>query len=180
MERKFKNTVQINKKETEDGKVFYYFDIEIDYKKYTRVWINKEMTDIIAEKYGKLYIEFPIRNGEITKGKKENSLILRKGTKNVFFLETDQEEGSLRIEKIKSHPSNNFSILAQQVSLDAIRTFLITTNDEELILDYTYIYTKRNRRKEKKGILKINTNKNKLLIEDISINTLNEIIKELE
>jgi hypothetical protein len=177
MYRKFKNTIKINKKE-DGNKTFYYFDFEIDFRKSVRTWINREMLSAVAEKYGELYLEFPLVGCDIVKGKKD--LILRKGTKNLFFIEAEQGEGSLRIEKIKTYPSNNYSIVAQKVVLDAARSFLLMTEDKELILDWTYIYWKRNRKKENTGIFKIDTDKNKLLLEDISIELLEDVIKELE
>lgn len=178
MHRKFKNTIKINKKEDGD-KTFYYFDFNTDFRKNIRVWINREMAELIIEKYGELYLEFPLTECEIIKGKRD--LILRKGTKNLFFIEAEQnDEDSLRIEKIETYPTNNYSIIAQKVILDATRSFLLITEDKELILDWTYIYWKRNRKKEKIGIFKIDTDKNTLLLEDISIELLEDVIKELE
>jgi hypothetical protein len=176
MHGKFKNTIKINKKE-DNGKTFYYFDFEIDFKKNVRVWINREMFSAVVEKYGELYLEFPLTECEIIKGKKD--LILRKGTKNLFFIEAEQGEGSLRIEKIKTYPSNSYSIIAQKVILDAARNILLATEDKELIIDWNYIYWKRNRKKEKAGIFKIDTDKNTLLLEDISMQVIEDVIKEI-
>jgi hypothetical protein len=177
MHGKFKSAIKINKREDGD-KTFFYFDFGIDSKKSVRVWINREMAELIVEKYGELYLEFPLTGCEIIKGKRD--LILRKGTKNLFFIEAEQsDKDSLRIEKIKTYPSNNYSIIAQKVVLDAAKSILIMTEDKELILDWTYIYWKRNKKKEKIGIFKIDTD-NTLLLEDISIELLEDLIKEIE
>ncbi|MBX0310590.1 MAG: hypothetical protein JHC31_02100, partial [Sulfurihydrogenibium sp.] len=131
MHGKFKNTVKVNKKE-DNGKTFYYFDFEIGFRKSVRVWINREMLSSVVEKYGELYLKFPLIGCDIVKGKKD--LILKKGTKNLFLIETEQsDEDSLRIEKIKTYPSNSYSIIAQKVVLDAARNILLMTEDKELI-----------------------------------------------
>jgi len=174
MIRKFKTAVEINKKENENG-TYYYFDMEIDFKKTVRVWISKEMLNIIEDRYGKLYIEFPIK-GDIVKGKKPNSLILKKGSKNVFYINTDQKEGSMEIKNVKS---KNLNIVAQRVILDDVEAILATTEEDELILDWEYIYHKRKHRHVITGIFKMNTNKEKLLLENITIELLNEVIKEV-
>jgi|GEM_PF-6832583 len=175
MIRKFKNVVKINKKETEDGQIFYYFDIEPGIGMRTvRVWISKEMVNIIEDRYGELYIEFPIK-GDVIKGKKPNTLILKKGTKTVFFIDTDQKEGSLQIKKI----SPEVDIIVQRVVIDDIKTILATTNQDEIVFEWEYIYRKRNHRHEIVGIFKINNNKEKLLLENISADLLTDIINSL-
>ncbi len=176
MIRKFKNVVKINKKETEDGQIFYYFDIEPGIGMRTvRVWISKEMVNIIEDRYGELCVEFPVKNCEIVKGKKPNTLILKKGTKTVFFIDTDQKEGSLQIKKI----SPEVDIIVQRVVIDDIKTILATTNQDEIVFEWEYIYRKRNHRHEIVGIFKINNNKEKLLLENISADLLTDIINSL-
>jgi hypothetical protein len=174
MHKNFKNTIKINKKE-DNGKTFYYFDFNTDFRKNVRVWINRE----IIERYGELYLEFPLTGCDIVRGKRD--LILKKGTKNLFLIETVQSnEDSLWIEKIKTYPSNSYSIVAQKIVLDSTKSFFLITEDKELILDWTYIYWKRNRKKEKIGIFKIDTDKNILLLEDISIQLIEDVIREIE
>jgi len=91
----------------------------------------------------------------------------------------DQKEGLLEIEKITS-PSGQLNLVAQKVVLDATRTLLATTDSNEIILEWRYIYSRRNHRHEINGILGIDINKNKLLLENISLELMEDIKKELE
>jgi len=66
---------------TADGKVFYFAKIgsELHERPSFILWVNP---GLIKREENGLFIEFPLANAELTKGKK--SLILRKGERNVF------------------------------------------------------------------------------------------------
>jgi len=71
-------------KEAEGKKFFYvYVGREFHYRPTYIMWISKDL--IQTDEEGRLFIQFPVIGCDIKQGKKESTLILKKGNLNMYY-----------------------------------------------------------------------------------------------
>jgi hypothetical protein len=124
--------LKVVKKETENG-TFYYTDIQTNLKGYKqRIWINKQMIEHIKEIDGALYLQLPIKNCQLEKGK--TGLVLKQGDKNLFmFCAEAGYKGRSKIEKIDAygHPADVYRFYVNnKVDTISEAVLVLTTTDK--------------------------------------------------
>ena len=77
------NKVYVNEK-TAEGQTYYfvYVGSEVHGRPTYVMWISKSLLQ--QDEKGRFYLEFPINGCTIKQGKKENTLILKKGDMNLY------------------------------------------------------------------------------------------------
>jgi len=92
------NKVYVNEK-TADGQTFYHCQIgsEVHGRPTYIMWVSKSFLQ--QDEKGRYYIEFPINGCTIKQGKKETTLILKKGDSNLsnILIECGYRGGSQQL-----------------------------------------------------------------------------------